>query len=624
MEKPSSTVGKIFYYIWRAFELNRRILFGFIALFLSIYILIDIFSDGDKIEVPDGAALVFAPSGIITEQTAFVDPVEEALNDAMNNSSPAEENIYDLIEVLRNAKEDDRITTLLLYPEGIISIQPAMMEMLRDAIADFKESGKKVVAMGDFYSQAQYHIAAQADEVYLHPFGGVLLEGYSRVRTYFAELLDNLKVTPNVFKVGKYKSAIEPFLRNDMSDYAKEANRAFLADLWNAYKGDVAKFRNLDVDQMDEQINQFDKTIREVGGDFAQVAIKHGLVDELKTRPEFREMMIERVGKDEKELTFKQIHHRRYHKAIKPAFEIMNPTSKKIAVVVAKGEIVDGNAKEGVIGGDTIARKIRRARLNENTAAIVLRVDSPGGSAFASEIIRQELLKAKEQGLPVIASMGSYAASGGYWISANADEIWARPTTVTGSIGIFGFIPTFEKSLAWAGVHRDGVGTTKLAGAMDVGQGLKEPVKEIIQANIEKGYDRFLEIVAEGRNMTKEDVDKIAQGRVWSGTKAKELGLVDNIGTYKDAIEAAAKRAELEKDQYDVWYVKRELSDKEKFIKQLLGEASANFSVEEMNSQLNKSTPAFKLMEDMKAQFKTLERFNDPHHAYIHCNCVVE
>lgn len=625
MEKPSNTVGKIFYYIWRVFDINRRVIFGIAALFLSIYFIIGLFSDGDKIQVPEGAALVFAPNGVITEQPTYVDPVDKALQEAMGNGGPAEESIYDLLEVLRNAKEDDRITTLVIMPEGIMSIQPAMMEMLRDGIEDFKQSEKKVIAMGDFYTQQQYHIAAQADEVYLHPFGGILLEGYSRVRTYFAELLENLKVTPNVFKVGKYKSAIEPFLRNDMSDYAKEANKAFLADLWSAYKQDIAKFRGIDADVMDQQINEFDTTIKEVGGDFAQVAVMHGLVDALKNRPEFREMMIELVGKDEKERTFKQINHRRYLKAIKPPIEFQNPTSKKVAVIVAKGEILDGNAKEGVIGGNTVAEKIRRARLNENTAAVVLRVDSPGGSAFASEVIRQELLKVKEQGLPFVVSMGSYAASGGYWISANADEIWARPTTVTGSIGIFGFIPTFEKSLAWAGVNRDGVGTTELAGAMDVGKGLSEPVKTIIQANIEKGYDRFLELVANGRNMTKEEVDAIAQGRVWSGSKALELGLVDQLGTYKDAIKSAAEKASLEEGGYDVWYVKRELSEKEKLIKQLFNSSAADSLTSTAQTVApEKATPVYKLMEDMKAQMKTLEQFNDPQHAYIHCNCVVD
>ena len=621
MDKPSSTVGRIFYYIWTVFKVNAVVVFGLIALILSISFLVSIVSGGDKVDVPEGSALVFAPKGIITEQPQFVDPVQEALGEAMGNGQPNEESIYDLLEVLRNAKEDDRITMVAIYPQSIVSVGPAMLEMLKDGFADFKESGKKVVAMGDFYSQAQYHIAAQADEVYVHPHGGILLEGYSRVRTYYADMLEKVKVTPNVFKVGKYKSAIEPYLRNDMSDYAKEANKAFLGDLWSSFKRDIAEARGISAEDIDAQINNYPEAMKQHGGNFSKIALENKLVDGLKTRPEFRKMMMEAVGENEDKTSYKQIHHRKYLKAIKPPIDIVNPTSKKVAVIIAKGAIVDGNAKEGTAGGDTLARKIRRARTNENTAAIVLRVDSPGGSAFASEVIRQELMQAKEQGLPFVVSMGTYAASGGYWISANADEIWARPTTITGSIGIFGFIPTFERTLDWAGVNRDGVGTTKLAGAMDVGQGLSEPVKEIIQSNIENGYRRFLELVSNGRDMTTEAVDKIAQGRVWSGVKAKELGLVDNLGSINDAIKAAAKRAELEDGQYDTWFVKRELSKNEQLIKQLLN-SSASDNIE--TESVKPNTLVNKLMLDMQSELKKVQQFNDPNHAYIHCNCVID
>jgi protease-4 len=620
VDKPKSTLGRIFYYIWTVFKVNAVVVFGLFALIISITFLVGIFSGDEKVKVPEGAALVFAPSGIITEQPKWLDPIAEAMGEALGNQDPKEESIYDLLEILRNAKEDDRITTLVIAPQGIISVGPAMLEMLRDGIADFKQSGKKVIAMGDFYSQAQYYIAAQADEVYVHPYGGVMLEGYSRVRTYYASMLEKLKVTPNVFKVGKYKSAIEPYLRDDMSEYAKEANRAFLGDLWEAYKKDIAAARGIDASQIDDQINAVPQLIKEVDGSFAQLALKQKLVDGLKSRPEFREMMIALVGENEKKTSYNHIGHREYLKAIKPPIELVNPNSKKVAVIVASGAIVDGSQKEGVIGGDTLAYKIRKARTNENTAAIVLRVDSPGGSAFASEIIREELLKAKEQGLPIVVSMGTYAASGGYWISANADEIWARPTTITGSIGIFGFIPTFERTMDWAGIHRDGVGTTEMAGAFDTGRALPQSVKDIIQANIENGYSRFLQLVAEGRNMTVEQVDAIAQGRVWSGVKAKELGLVDNLGSYKDAIKAAAKRANLEEGKYDIWWVKRELSKNEELIKQLFDSESKQMA--EVSDALPKGdTPVTELMHKVQLEMEKVKQFNDPNHAYVHCNC---
>jgi protease-4 len=620
VDKPNSTLGRIFYYIWTGFKVNAVVVFGLFALIISITFLIGIFSGGEKVKVPEGSALVFAPSGVITEQPKWLDPIAEAMGEAFGNQEPKEESIYDLLEILRNAKEDDRIATLVIAPQGILSIGPAMMEMLRDGIADFKESGKKVIAMGDFYSQAQYYIAAQADEVYLHPHGGVMLEGYSRVRTYYASMLEKLKVTPNVFKVGKYKSAIEPYLRDDMSEYAKEANRAFLADLWEAYKQDIAAARGIDASKIDEQINAMPQAIKEANGSFAQLAVKQKLVDGLKSRPEFQEMMIGLVGENEKKTSYNQIGHREYLKVIKPPFDFVNPHTKKIAVIVASGAIMDGNHKEGTIGGDTLAYKIRKARTNENTAAIVLRVDSPGGSAFASEIIREELIKAKQQGLPIVVSMGTYAASGGYWISANADEIWARPTTITGSIGIFGFIPTFERTMDWAGVHRDGVGTTEMAGAFDTGRALPQSVKDIIQANIENGYGRFLQLVAEGRNMTVEQVDAIAQGRVWSGVKAKELGLVDHLGSYKDAIKAAAKRANLEEGKYDIWWVKRELSQNEELIKQLFDSESQQ-NIEYSDTLPKGNTPVMELMRKVQLEMEKVKQFNDPNHAYVHCNC---
>ncbi|WMS88015.1 signal peptide peptidase SppA [Pleionea litopenaei] len=622
MEKPAGTAAKIFYYIWMVFKTNAIVVFGLIALFITIFgVIVPMFSGGERVKVPEGAALVFAPKGVITEQPQFVDPVTEALNE-ISNQQPPEESIYDLLDVLKEAKDDDRITTLAIYPGQISGVGPAMLEMLRDGIADFKESGKKVVAYGDFFSQSQYYIAAQADEVYMHPYGGVILEGYSRVRTYYASLLENLKVTPNVFKVGTYKSAIEPYLRDDMSDYAKDANRAFLGDIWELFKQDIAAARGIDAADIDRQINSYAEGMRQNNGDFAQLAISQKLVDKLVSRPEFREMMIERVGQNEKETSYKQINHRQYLKAIKPPIEFKNPNSDKVAVIVAKGAIMDGRQKEGTIGGDTLAYKIRRARLDDKVKAIVLRVDSPGGSAFASEVIRQELLKAKEKGLPLVVSMGTYAASGGYWISANADEIWARPSTLTGSIGIFGFIPTFERSLNWAGISRDGVGTTNLAGAMDVGRGLSPEVKEIIQANIENGYRRFLTLVSNGRNMTTEEVDAIAQGRIWSGIKAKELGLVDNLGSLNDAIKSAAKLANLEESKYDIWKVKRELTEKEQLLKDLFNATVAESP--ELIESFKSDTPVDALILDLKAEMEKVKVFNDPHHAYVHCNCEID
>ncbi|MCO7225802.1 signal peptide peptidase SppA [Pleionea sp. CnH1-48] len=623
MDKPSSAAGRFFSTLWSGLDITRRVFFNLIFLLILLFILIGIFSGDSKVKVPKGAALVFAPKGAIVEQSKYVDPIQKAMQDSFGNDGVPEENLYDLIEILRNAKDDKRITSLVIYPQSIVSIGPSMMEDLRDAINDFKTSGKKVYAMGDYFSQNQYYIASLADEVYLHPYGGLFIEGYSRVGTYFKSMLEKAKVTVNVFRVGTYKSAVEPYLRDDMSDYAKEANLAYLNDLWGSYKADIATARNIELADFNTFVDNFAGEMSDRDTEWGQVAVNNKLVDGLKTRPQFRDMMIGMVGENEKKTSYKQIHHRDYLKVVKPPVPFVNPKSQKIALIVAKGVIQDGRKKEGAIGGDTVAAKIRKARKDKNVKAIVLRVDSPGGSAFASEVIRQELLEAKAQGLPVIASMGTYAASGGYWISANADQIWARPTTITGSIGIFGMIPTFEKTLDWVGIHRDGVGTTEVAGGIDTGRGISEPVKNIIQVNIEKGYQRFLNIVAEGRGMTPEEVDKIAQGRVWSGAKAKELGLVDELGTLKDAINAAAEKAGIAEAKYDVWKVQRELTKEEQLLQSIF-----NSSIGEMltDSDVNASklSPSLQFLNALQTELETLQSYNDPNHAYVLCNCELK
>ena len=496
------------------------------------------------------------------------------------------------------------------------------LQDLADAIEDFKTSGKKVIAFDDNFSQAQYFLASQADEIYMSPQGGVFLTGFARVGTYFKSLLDNLEISMNVFKVGTYKSAVEPFIRDNMSDEAKLANRAWLSDLWTGFIDDLAVRRAITADDISAYIANYRENLIEVSGDSAKLALNKGLVDALLTRIEFREKMIELVGRDDDHKSFKQITHDNYLKAIKGPIEYINPRTNKVAVITAKGNILDGEHKEGEIGGDTVSRIIRKTRLNEQVKAIVLRVDSGGGSAFASEVIRQELVKAQADGIKVVVSMGDVAASGGYWISATADEIWARPTTITGSIGIFGMIPTFEKPMNKYGIFRDGVGTTKYANPVDTGMPLSEDVSTIIQTSIDAGYEQFLALVGRGRNMTREQVDEIAQGRVWSGKQAHQLGLVDNLGSLDEAVASAAKLAGLEK--YDTWFVKRELSEKELLLKQLFGSAELQQAFDDKKHTPAKSTIKSKLLEQVASGLKELDIWNDPNHAYANCFCRIQ
>lgn len=579
-------------------------------------------SSGDKPTVEKGVALVLAPEGFVVEQLTYQDPIEGAMQEATGNSSPPETLLYDLIDAIKQAKDDDRITSLVISTKYLWGIGVTKLQDLSDAIEDFKTSGKKVIAFDDNFSQTQYYLASQADEVYMSPQGGVFLTGFSRVGTYFKSLLDLLEVNMHVFKVGTFKSAVEPFIRDDMSEEAKLANRAWLGDLWQDFMSDLATRRSITTDDISAYINNYKESIAEYEGNSAQLAVDKGFVDQLMTRIEFRDKMIELVGKDDDHKSFKQITHQSYLKAIRGPIPYVNPRTDKVAVITAKGEILDGNQKEGVIGGDTLARIIRKTRQNEKVKAIVLRVDSPGGSAFASEVIREELVKAQQDGLKVVVSMGDVAASGGYWISATADEIWARPSTITGSIGIFGMLPTFEKPMNKYGIFRDGVGTTKYANPVDTGQPLSQDVKDIIQTGINAGYEQFLALVGEGRNMSREQVDSIAQGRVWSGKQAHEHGLVDNLGSLNDAVASAAKLAGLEK--YDTWFVKRELSEKELFLKQLFGEANIQDTFSEKVREPQKPTLQTKVMQQFAAGLNELEKWNDPKHAYATCFCSIQ
>ncbi|PCI70774.1 MAG: signal peptide peptidase SppA [Gammaproteobacteria bacterium] len=613
---------KLFKSMWYGLDLTRKIFLNVIFFGVLVFIVIGISNSDGKPTVEKGIALVLAPNGNIVEQLTYSDPVDKALQEATGNEDAPETLLYDLIFALDQAKDDDRITMLVISTSYLWGVGMTKMQDLAVAIEDFKTSGKPVIAYSDYYSQGQYFIASQADEVVMNPQGGIFLTGFSRVGTYFKGMLDNLGVNVHVFKVGKFKSAVEPFLRNNMSDEAKEANLLWMGDLWQDFKIDLAKNRGLTPNDLDSYIENYKESLIENKGDSAVMALNAGLVDRLATRIEFRDEMIEKTGMDSKTKSFRHISHQKYIKAIRSPISFpANPNTPKVAVITTKGTIVDGEAKEGTIGGDTIARLIRKTRNNKNVKAIVLRVDSGGGSAFASEVIREELVKAQADGIKVVASMGDVAASGGYWISASSDEIWAMSTTITGSIGIFGMLPTFEKPLNDFGIYRDGVGTTKYSNPVDVGMPLSDDVAMMIQTGIDSGYQKFIGLVARSRNMTLEEVDKIAQGRVWSGKRAKDLGLVDQLGSLNDAIESAAKLAGL--DNYDILNVKRKLTENEKFLKELFNQSQVESLMQERQQARVKPNIKSKLFSQFKG-LMSLTEWNDPNNAYVNCFCEIQ
>ncbi len=621
MSEKKSWTKSFFIGSWNVINFTRKFVLNLIFFIILIAILIGISnSGGGKTIVKNDSALVLNLNGNLVVEKQYVDPAEKFASEALGQGTDNPEILVrELVKVINNAKDDKRIKTLVLQLGGLGGGGLDKMRLVGTALNDFKTSGKPIYAMGDYYGQNQYYLAAHADNIYLNPMGAMIIEGYGRYRMYYKEGLEKLRASVNVFKVGKFKSAVEPYLRDDMSPEAKLANETWMNELWAQYKSDVAAARSMDVNNFDERMEQILPKFTAVNGDFAEYALQNGWVDGLRSRNEFREEMVALLGEADNKKGYNTISYEKYLGLITPAIALPESSKDKVAIIVAKGTILDGSQKAGTIGGDSTAALLRKARLDDKVKAVVLQVDSGGGSAFASEVIRKEVDLIKAAGKPVVASMATYAASGGYWISASADEIIAEPSTVTGSIGIFGMITTFENTLEYVGVRTDGVGTTDFAG-MSPTRELSTGLKQIIQMNIERGYERFINLVATERGMTAEAVDKIAQGRVWIGTQALELGLVDKLGNLQDAIESAAALAELE--DYDTKYIARTLSEKELFWQGFLNSSVSIFSGLEVEA--NKS--AFQeILAKVDADLKQFTQLNDPLSTYAMCiECRVD
>lgn len=568
-------------------------------------------------DVPRDAALLINPNGVLVEEAEIQDPFTHAFENAYGVDEPQQIEVRELARAIRSAAKDDRIKGIVLDLSQLYipTISASKAHYVGDAIDEFKASGKKVYAVGDYYGQEQYLIASHADEIYMHDKGSLVLVGYGAYDAFLKTFLDKMLVTPHVFRVGTFKAAVEPFLRDDMSPEAKEANLAFLGSMWSSYVKAVEKARSLPAGSIDRFANDLNSLLRETNGDFAQAALKFKLVDHLSSRPEQLEAMKATFGADDAGTGFKNVDFATYLRDIGPEKDGDKPN---VAIVTAAGTIVDGEAAPGIAaGGDTIAGYLKQALEDEEVKAVVLRIDSPGGSAFASEIIRDGVLALKKSGKPVVVSMGSLAASGGYWIAAPGDEIWASPTTVTGSIGIFAFFPTFEKAAQYWGINVDGVGTTALASLYGTGIGpLEDNVADIFQQSVEDGYRDFLDVVAEGRKLDPAYVDTIGQGRVWVGEKAQSLKLVDNLGDIDDAVAAAARLANL--TEYDRVNVREEISPFSIFFGQASAKAMAALGVDRARAEASRSI-VHKVMAAVRKEAAFFEEFNDPNALYARC-----
>mgnify|MGYP006272027193 FL=1 len=574
-------------------------------------------SGGDEFEMAENGVLKFEPNGVVVEEETRLAP-DEALSGALlGGGAPEQIMLRDVVEGLRMAAEDDAVQTLLVNFQRLAGATPAALHEIAEEMSAFRDSGKEIIVYGDSFSNGSWFLAAHADEVHLHDYGQALVTGYGSFRTYFRSLLDNLMVTVNVYRVGAFKSALEPVLGDEMSEAAEEANRFLLGGIWDAYQRAAEDARGLERGALQTVADTAPDLLEATGGDAAQATLDANLVDALVGRAAFRDQMIERFGADE---DGREVEGSDFFKYVDANRESQSDDGDTIAVVLASGNIVAGDGDGGVIGGDAHAELIRRARLDDDVRAIVLRIDSGGGSAFASELIREELELARLEGKVVIASMGGVAASGGYWIATPAQEIWAEPTTITGSIGIFGFVPTFENAGAQIGIYEDGVALTETARAPSVFGGVPESWDRMIQSNIEYGYERFLGIVAESRDMTRDEVDAVAQGRVWTGEQALERGLVDQLGGYDEAIAAAAERAGLEEGAYTVEIIEKPLTEFEQFIEDLGLETEAR-AVERLvfGAGLLGDGVFGDLARDAAGEIERINVLNDPNHVYATC-----
>ncbi|MFQ5547259.1 MAG: signal peptide peptidase SppA [Woeseia sp.] len=571
--------------------------------------------------LPGEAALVIRPVGVLVEQLEG-DPYDRALAGLFGDDDP-QTLVQDIVDGLEYAKDDSRIKAAVLDLRGLRGGGFAKLRRIGVALDDFRSSGKRVIANADYYSQQAYYLASHADEIYMHPHGVVFLPGFSVYQHYFKGAIDKLRIDWNIFRVGTHKSFVEPYMRTDMSDEDRDSTTRLLDQLWQGYKGKIAEARGLDVAVIDDfSMNLLEKA-RSERGDVGVVALDSGLIDGLLTRAEVDRKITEYVGNDaETPDSYRAVGLHDFLRQVR-LLKGDKSARRNVAIVVASGEILNGTQPPGLIGGDSTAKLLRRARHDDSVQAVVLRVDSPGGSTFASAVILDEIEELKKAGKPVVASMSSVAASGGYWISMAADRIFANSETITGSIGVFGMFPTFQRSLAAIGITTDGVGTTPWAGQLRPDRAMSDDARALFQIVIDKGYDDFISKVSEHRNLDKVEVDRIGQGQVWTGADALEFGLIDEIGDLDDAVRAAAGLAELDVDNFGQKLIEKELTPGEQLAVDLLGTAKS-FGVDPKVLVGRPAASIQRIAGLVENTLSSVLRFNDPSGIYSHCFCAFE
>ncbi len=594
--------------IWRVLSgISRAISVLVPLLFVAIFVIAfsTTLNESTPEPLPERAALLIAPSGPLVEDSPPVDTLSAFLNQDYEQPTL----LNDVVRSIRWAATDERITSLVFDLENLAGPSTSQTMEISSAIDIFRASGKPVIAVGDFYSQAHYLLASQADQILLHPEGGMFLEGFSVYRSYLRSFLEKIRVTMHVFRAGENKSAVEPYLRDDMSASEREIVSRWLEGLWATYTELAESGRELPAGTMDEFIASFAAQLGASDNDLAETMLAAGWVDMLADRAQMEDALAEWVGVTDEDGYAEVIALDRYVEDVKMSRSLTEENLPLIAIIPVEGTLMPGDSEEGMAGSDTINGYIDTALEAEDLAAIVLRVNSPGGSVFASDLIRRKLREVADADIPIVVSMGTIAASGGYWIAAEADEIWALPTTLTGSIGAFSAFPTIEGIVEYIGVTVDGVGTTPLAGAASFNRGLSPEMASIVQALAYGAYDDFIELVASGRDMSEQAVREVADGLVWTGAEAAERGLVDELGGLDGAVAAAARLAGVEE-----WRTARTRVPPS-FESVLVQELSRSFGmvVAPLGGWFESLVSAF------KPAIKSLSSLRDPMHVYAQC-----
>jgi protease-4 len=612
MSAGSALTG-FFGLIWRILEGIRKVLHLILLLVIFGFVLAALHTSIPA--VPRSAALIIAPEGELVEQLSS-DPLRRAVGEASGGPAP-ETLLRDVTEAIDAAKSDARIKLIVL---DLSNLGPSGLSKLQEigaSIRDFRAGGKRVVVAADMLDQTQYYLAAQAGEVYLDPLGFVYVDGFSYYRMFFKDAIDKLGIDVNVFRAGTFKSYTDQFSRSDMAPSDREESSVWLDALWSAYSQDVTRARSLPASALKDYVADQPAALAAVNGDAAKLALQRGLVTALKSRRQLADELKGLVGEDESTHSFNSVAMNSYLTAVRAKHVLQSKSDSKVGIVVAAGDILDGRQPPGTIGGESTADLLRQARYDTAVKAVVLRVDSPGGSMFASEQILREVQALRKAGKPVVVSMSTYAASGGYYISAAANQIFASPTTLTGSIGVFSVVPTFQRTLDKLGVKVDGLGTTPLAGDLRLDRALTPASRQILQSSVDHAYAEFVRRVADGRKKTVEDVDKIAQGRVWAGVDAQRIGLVDHLGGLKDATDAVAKLAELGND-YRVDYVEPELTLREQLLMQLRSES---LYVGRLTGLIAPRSGLERALDPFLEEVRAIAQLNDPRGLYAYCWC---